>query len=110
MLMELMNRVFKPYLGMLVIIFVCDILIYLSNKEKNHVTHLRIVLHTLKDRELYVKFSKCEFLLETIEFLGHMVSGDRIRVDTKKIKDVQICPRHMSSTDIRCFLGLVTTI
>ena len=78
---DLMNRVFKPYLDMFVIVFIDDILIY-SRNEEDHASHLKIVLHTLKDRELYVKFSKCEFWLESVAFLGHIVSGDGIKVDT----------------------------
>ncbi|KAH0679850.1 hypothetical protein KY284_020935 [Solanum tuberosum] len=105
--MDLMNRVFKPYLDMFVIVFIDDILIYLRNKE-DHVSHLRIVLQTLKDKQLYAKFSKCEFWLESVAFLGHIVSGDGIRVDTQKIKAVQSWPRPTSPTDIRSFLGLAS--
>ncbi|KAH0776456.1 hypothetical protein KY290_007867 [Solanum tuberosum] len=86
--MELMNRVFKHYLDMFVIVFNDDILIY-SRNEKDHASHLRIVLQNLKDRELYAKFSKCEFWLESVAFLGHIIFGDRIRVDTQKIEAVQ---------------------
>ncbi|KAH0657055.1 hypothetical protein KY285_031937 [Solanum tuberosum] len=86
--MDLMNRVFKPYLDMFVIVFIDDILIF-SRNEKDHASHLRIVLQTLKDRELYAKFSKCEFWLESVPFFGHIVSGDGIRVDTQKIEAVQ---------------------
>ncbi|KAH0679438.1 hypothetical protein KY284_020523 [Solanum tuberosum] len=75
--MDLMNIVFKPYLDMFVIIFIDDILIYLKNQD-DHASHLRIVLQTLKDRELHAKFSKCEFCLESVAFLGHIVSGDGI--------------------------------
>ncbi|KAH0722564.1 hypothetical protein KY290_005215 [Solanum tuberosum] len=103
--MDLMNRVFKPYFDMFVIMFINDILIYLRN-EKNHASHLRIVLQTLKDRELYANFSKCEFCLESVVFLGYIISGDGIRVDTQKIEAVQNWPRPTSPTDIRSFLGL----
>ncbi|KAH0720291.1 hypothetical protein KY284_005321 [Solanum tuberosum] len=84
--MDLMNRVLKPYLDMFVIVFIDDILIYLRN-EKDNASHLRVVLQTLKDKELYVKFSKCEFWLESVAFLGHIVSGEGIKVDTQKIKN-----------------------
>ncbi|KAH0679031.1 hypothetical protein KY284_020116 [Solanum tuberosum] len=103
--MDLMNRVFKPYLDMFVIVFIDDILIYSRNKE-NHASHLRIVLETLKDKELYAKFSKCEFWLESVAFLSHIVSGDGIKVDTRKIEAVQNWPRPTSPTDIRSFLVL----
>ncbi|KAH0674527.1 hypothetical protein KY290_024941 [Solanum tuberosum] len=87
--MDLMNRVFKSYLDMFVIVFIDDILIY-SRNEEDHASHLRIVLQTLKDRELYAKFSKCEFWLEYVEFLGHIVSSDGIRVDTQKIENGKV--------------------
>ncbi|KAH0712645.1 hypothetical protein KY289_008604 [Solanum tuberosum] len=104
--MDLMNRVFKTYLDMFVIVFIGGILIY-SRNEEDHVSHLRIVLQTLKDRELYEKFSKCEFLLESVAFLSHIVSGEGIKVDTQKIEAVQNWPRPTSPTYIKSFLGLV---
>ncbi|KAH0676229.1 hypothetical protein KY285_024030 [Solanum tuberosum] len=76
--MDLMNRVFKPYLDMFVIVFIDEILIYLSNEE-DHASHLKIVLQSLKDKKLYAKFSKCEFWLESVAFLGHIAFGDGIR-------------------------------
>ncbi|KAH0669635.1 hypothetical protein KY289_024128 [Solanum tuberosum] len=103
--MDLMNRVFKPYLDMFVIIFIDVILIY-SRNEEEHTSHLRIVLQTLKDRELYAKFSKCEFWLESVAFLCDIVSGEGIKVDTQKIEAMQNRPRPTSPTDIRSFLGL----
>ena len=60
--MDLINRVFKPYLDMFVIVFIDDILVYSKNEEE-HAYHLRVVLQTFKDKELYAKFSKCEFWL-----------------------------------------------
>ncbi|KAH0661397.1 hypothetical protein KY284_026328 [Solanum tuberosum] len=104
--MNLMNRVFKPYLDMFFIVFINDILIY-SRNEEDHASHLKIVLQTLKDRELYAKFYKCKFWLESVAFLGHIVSRERIKVDTQKIEAVQNWPRPISPTDIRSFLGLV---
>ncbi|KAH0689164.1 hypothetical protein KY289_016522 [Solanum tuberosum] len=103
--MDLMNRVFKPYLYMFVIVFIDDILIYSRNKE-DHASHLRMVLQTLKDKELYAKFSTCEFWLESVAFLGHIVSEEGIKVDTQKIEAVQNWPRPTSPTDIRSFLDL----
>ena len=72
---------------MFVIIFIDDILIY-SRNEEDHASHLRVVFEAFKDKELYAKFSKCEFLLESVSFLGHIVFGDGIRVDTQKIEAV----------------------
>ena len=105
MFMDLMNRVFKPYLYLFVIIFVDDILIY-SRNEEDHDSHLKIVLQTLRAKELYAKFSKCEFLLKSVSFLGQVISGDGIQVDTQKIKAVQSWSRRTSSIDIRSCLGL----
>ncbi|KAH0695075.1 hypothetical protein KY285_022172 [Solanum tuberosum] len=74
--------------------------------KKDHASHLRLVLQTLKDKEFYAKFSKCEFWLESVAFLGHIVSGDGIKVNTRKIEAVQNWPRSTSPTEIRSFLGL----
>ncbi|KAH0658081.1 hypothetical protein KY289_026829 [Solanum tuberosum] len=106
--MDLMDRVFKPYLYMFFIVFIDDILIY-SRNEADHASHLRIVLQALKDKELYAKFSKCEFCLEYVASLGHIVFGDGIRVNTQKIEAVKNWPRLTSPTDIRSFFGRDTT-
>ena len=79
--MDLMNKVFKQYLDLFVIVFIDDILIH-SRNEKDHASHLRIVLKTLKDHQLFAKFSKCEFWLQSVAFLCHIVSREGIRVDT----------------------------
>ena len=72
--MDLMNKVFHPYLDQFVIVFIDDILVYSRNAEE-YAYHLRIVLQTLKNRKLYAKFSKCRFWLNEVVFLGHVVSG-----------------------------------
>ena len=72
---SLMNGIFKPYLDLFVIIFIDDILIY-SKSRKEHEEHLRIVLEVLRRKRLYAKFSKCEFWLDSVSFLGHVVSKD----------------------------------
>ncbi|XP_070013395.1 uncharacterized mitochondrial protein AtMg00860-like [Nicotiana sylvestris] len=104
--MDFMNRVFKPYLDLFVIVFIDDILIY-SRSETNHAEHLRIVLQTLQDHKLYAKFSKCEFWLKSVAFLGHIISGEGEKVDSQKIEAVKNWPRPTSVSDIRSFLGLV---
>ena len=81
---DLMNRVFKHYFDLFVIIYIADILVY-SRNEEEHASHLRIVLQTLKDFQLFAKFSKCEFWLQSVAFLGHVVSNEGIRVDSQKI-------------------------
>ena len=103
--MDLMNRVFKPFLDTFVIVFIDDILIY-SRSQLEHEGHLRAVLEKLQEHKLYAKFSKCEFWLDTVAFLGHVVSKDGILVDPKKIDAVQQWPRPTTPTEIRSFLGL----
>ena len=71
--MDLMNRVFQPYLDRFVIVFIDDILLY-SGSSEEHSEHLRIVLHTLRERQLYAKLSKCQFWLDRVAFLGHVIS------------------------------------
>jgi hypothetical protein len=75
--MDLMNRVFKPYLDQFVIVFIDDILIYSKNEAK-HANHLWIILEILKENKLYGKLKKCEFLLDKVSFLGHVISDDGI--------------------------------
>ena len=86
--MELMNRVFKDYLDKFVIIFIDDILIY-SRSEEEHEQHLRTVLQILQENKLYAKFTKCEFWMKQISFLGHIVSKDGVSVDPSKVEAVQ---------------------
>jgi hypothetical protein len=85
--MYLMNLVFMPKLDKFVIVFIDDILVY-SENEMDHVEHLRIVLTRLRDHQLYAKFSKCEFWLKTIPFLGHVLSENGISVDPSKVQEV----------------------
>ncbi|GJY84654.1 putative reverse transcriptase domain-containing protein [Tanacetum coccineum] len=82
---DLMNRVFKLYLDKFVIVFIDDIFIYSKTKE-DHENHLRLMLDLLRKEKLYAKFSKCEFWLQEVHFLGHVVNHDGIHVDTSKIE------------------------
>ena len=81
--MDLMNRVFRPYLDRFVIVFIDDILVY-SRSELEHEIHLGLVLQTLRRHQLYAKFNKCEFWLSRVGFLGHVVSADGIYVNLRK--------------------------
>ena len=83
--MDLMNRVFQPYLDQFVVVFVDYILIY-SQSEVEHEDHLRIVLQLLRDHQLYAKFSKCEFWLIEVGFLGHVVSASGVSVDPGRLR------------------------
>ena len=85
--MDIMHRVFKPYLDQFVVIFVDDILIY-SQFEEEHEDHLWIVLQALREHWLYAKFSKYEFWLTEVCFLGHMVSASGLSVDLEKVEAV----------------------
>ena len=85
--MDLIHRVFQPYLDQFVVVFVDDILIY-SQSEWEHEHHLRIVLQLLRDRQMYAKFSKCEFWLTEVRFLGHVVSASGMSVDLEKVDAV----------------------
>ena len=101
--MYLMNSVFMPELDKFVMVFIDDILIY-SKNEAEHEQHLRIVLQRLRDHKLYAKFSKSEFWLDTIKFLGHTISSEGISVDPSKVQEVMDQKPPTSVHQIRSFL------
>jgi len=103
--MDMMNRVFSSYLDRFVVVFIDDILVYSKTKEE-HEQHLRLVLQTLREHQLYAKFSKCEFWLDRVVFLGHVISAEGVQVDPKKVEAVMDWPRPKTVTEIRSFLGL----
>nr|GFA53224.1 putative reverse transcriptase domain-containing protein [Tanacetum cinerariifolium] len=103
--MDLMNRVCKPYLDKFVFVFIDDILIY-SKDEKEREEHLRKILELLKKEELYAKFSKCEFWIPKVQFLGHVIDKQCIHVDPAEIESVKDWASPKSPTEIRQFLGL----
>jgi hypothetical protein len=82
--MYLMNSVFMPELDKFIVVFIDDILIYSKNLE-DHARYLHIILQTLREHHLYVKFSNCEFWIDTIKFLGHTISSNGISVDPSKV-------------------------
>ena len=103
--MDLMQRVFQPYLDQFVVVFVDDILIY-SQSEWEHEYHLRIVLQLLRDHQLYAKFNKCEFWLTDVKFLGHVVSASGVLVDPEKVEALMSWERPKLVFEIRSFFGL----
>ena len=92
--MDLMNRVFRPYLDRFVIVFIDDILVY-SRSESEHERHLDLVLQTLRRHQLYANFNKCEFWLSRVGFLWHVVSADGIYVDPQKVEAMAIGSRPL---------------
>jgi ribonuclease HI len=103
--MYLMNSFFMQELDKFVMVFIDDILIYSKNPE-DHAKHLHIILQRLRDHHLYAKFSKYEFWLDTVKFLGHTISGDGISIDPSKVQEVMDWKSPTSVHQIRSFLGL----
>nr|KYP33206.1 Retrovirus-related Pol polyprotein from transposon 17.6 [Cajanus cajan] len=103
--MDYMNMIFHPYLDRFVVVFIDDILVYSKTMEE-HIEHLRIVLQTLKEKQLYTKLSKCEFWLDSVNFLGHVISNSGIVVDPAKVKVMLEWSILKSVFEIRSFLGL----
>ncbi|GJT11427.1 putative reverse transcriptase domain-containing protein [Tanacetum coccineum] len=104
--MDLINRVCKPYLDKFVIVSIDDILIYSRNKEE-HADHLRIILELLRNEKLYAKFSKCDFWISIVQFLGNLIDSQGLHVDPAKIEVVTNWASPTTPTKIRQFLGLV---
>jgi hypothetical protein len=103
--MYLMNSVFMNELDKFVVVFIDDILIY-SKSKAEHAKHLRIALQRLRDHKLYAKFSKCEFWLDSVKFLGHTISKEGISVDPSKVQEVMDWKPPKLVHQIRSFLGL----
>ncbi|GJS53905.1 putative reverse transcriptase domain-containing protein [Tanacetum coccineum] len=103
--MDLMNRVCKPYLDKFVIVFIDDILVY-SKDEEEHGKHLKIVLELLKKERLYAKFLKCDFWLDSRQFLGHVIDRNGVHVDPAKVEAIKSWAVPMTPTEVRQFLVL----
>ena len=103
--MDLMNRVFQPYLDRFVIVFIDDILVY-SGSSEEHSEKLRIVLQTLRERQLYAKLSKCQFWIDRVAFLGRVISTEGVSVDPQKIEAAVNWKPPKNVSEVRSFLGL----
>ncbi|GJV09410.1 putative reverse transcriptase domain-containing protein [Tanacetum coccineum] len=103
--MDLMNRVCKPYLDKFVIVFIDDILIY-SRNEEEHASHLRIILELLQKEKLYAKFSKYDFWIHIVQFLGHLIDNQGLHVDPAKIEAVKNWISPTTPIEVYQFLGL----
>jgi hypothetical protein len=103
---SLMNTLLKPYLQKFVLVFFDDILIY-SRTWEAHLHHVDKVLQLLQDNQLFVKKAKCSFGVNEVEYLGHIVGREGVRVDPKKIQAMQDWPRPMTLKRLRGFLGLM---
>jgi hypothetical protein len=102
----LMNKVFMEYLDKFVIVFIDNILIFSNKIEEEHERHLKLVLEKLRSNKLYAKFSKCEFWLTEVAFLGHVIYAGGVSADPGKVKDVLNWMPHTTISVIRSFLGL----
>jgi hypothetical protein len=103
--MYLMNKVFMQYMDKFVVVFINDILIF-SKTEEEHEKHLRLELEKLRSNKLYARFSKCEFGLTEVAFLGHVISIGGVSVDSGKVKDVLIWMPPTTASEIWSFLEL----
>jgi ribonuclease HI len=103
--MNLMNKVFMEELDQFVVVFIDDILVY-SRSAEEHEQHLRVVLGKLRSHQLYAKFSKCEFWLQKVSFLGHVLTAEGVAVDPEKVTAVSEWKQPTSVSEIRSFLGL----
>jgi hypothetical protein len=103
--MDTMNKVFHDYLDQFTVVFIDDILIY-SKMLEEHEEHLRKVLERLRSEKLYAKLEKCEFWLDSVSFLGHVISGKGVAVDPEKVKAMVEWTRPTSVFEIWSFLGL----
>jgi hypothetical protein len=103
--MNMMNSVFMDYLDKFVVVFIDDILIY-SQSEAEHADHLRMVLQRLREHQLYAKLSKCEFCIDEVPFLGHIISKEELAVDPKKVADILNWKAPTDARGIKSLIGM----
>src|SRR3954470_14685123 len=100
---RMMNSIFIEYLDKFVVVYLDDILIY-SKKIEEHAEHLRLVLMKLREHRLYAKFSKCEFWLPEVTYLGHVISAKGVVVNPKRVQAVLDWTPPESVKQVRSFL------
>jgi hypothetical protein len=105
--MTLMNNIFQPYLDKFVVVYLDDILIYSKTKEQ-HLQHVRTILNTLREHQLYAKVTKCELIKQCVEYTGHFISEQEITVDPRKIDTIRNWPPPTNVSELRSFLGLAS--
>jgi hypothetical protein len=103
--LNLMKSVFMDYLDKFVVVFIDDILIY-SQSEEEHVNHLKMVLQRLREHQLYAKLSKCEFWIDEVLFLGHIINIEGLAVDPKKAADILNWKAPTDARGIKSFIGM----
>src|SRR4030042_881344 len=104
---RLMNYIFMDYLDKFVVVYLDDILVYSKNKEE-HAEHLRLVLERLREHQLYAKYSKCEFWLSEVTYLGHVISKDGIAVNLERVQAILDWTPPKNVKQVRSFLGLAS--
>jgi len=100
----LMNQIFLPHLRKFILVFFYDILVYSSTFDQ-HLSHLRTTFEILKSHQLFVKLSKCTFAAKEVEYLGHIICGEGVRTDPKKVEAMRKWPRTKKVKELRGFLG-----
>src|SRR5262249_35067613 len=105
--MRLMNHVLRPFIGKFVVVYFDDNLVY-SNNQNDHVKHLHAVLNVFRENQLYANLKKCTFCMESIVFLGFIVSSQGVSVDEEKVKAIRDWPTPKNANDVRSFHGLAS--
>jgi hypothetical protein len=103
--MRLMNKVLRAFIGLFVVVYFDDILIYNKSIEE-HSEHLRVVFDALRAARLFGNMEKCTFCTQRVSFLGYVVTPQGIEVDSSKVEAIQDWPTPTTVTQIRSFLGL----
>jgi hypothetical protein len=103
---QFMDNVFRPFLGRFAVAYIDDLAIY-SNTKEEHLQHLRQILQTMRDNQIYGKMKKCIFMKDEAPYLGHIISKDGIKMDPKKVETIQNWPEITTIKQLQAFLGLM---